>query len=225
MELLELKTNLRSSVGSSPARELRRKGIIPAVLYGPETKTILLSVNISDFEQAMKKGTSGQILFNLVIQNGKTSKKTVMIKELQIHPVSRNFLHIDFYEIDMNRKINVKVPVTVKGKSKGLELGGTLQIVRRELDVLCLPLKVPESIEVDITGIDIGESIHIDEIPIEDDIEIPFDKNFTVVTMLSPKYEEEPEEELEEELEEGEEGEEGEEAAAEEETPEAPDKE
>ncbi len=222
MELLELKTNLRSSVGSSPARELRRKGKIPAVLYGPETETILLSVNISDFEQAMQKGTSSKVLFSLVIQNGKTNKKTVMIKELQIHPVSRNFLHVDFYEIDMNRKINVKVPVTIKGKSKGIELGGTLQIVRRELEVLCLPLKVPESIEVDITDLDIGDSVHVDEIPIEGDIEIPFDVNFTVVTMLSPKYEEEPEEELEEELEEGEEGEE---AAAEEETPEAPDKE
>ncbi len=220
MELLELKTNLRSSVGSSPARELRRIGKIPAVLYGPETEPILLSVNISDFEQAMKKGTSSQVLFSLVIQNGKTNKKTVMIKELQIHPVSRNFLHVDFYEIDMNRKINVKVPVTIKGKSKGLELGGTLQIVRRELEVLCLPLKVPESIEVDITDLDIGESVHIDEIPIEVGIEIPFDVNFTVVTMLSPKFEEELEE-----AEEIEEAEEAEEAAAEEETPEAPNKE
>jgi len=221
VELLELKTNLRSSVGSSPARELRRKGKIPAVLYGPETEPILLYVNIIDFEQAMQKGTSGQVLFSLVIQNGKTNKKAVMIKELQIHPVSRNFLHVDFYEIDMNRKINVKVPVTIKGKSKGLELGGTLQIIRRELEVLCLPLKVPESIEVDITDLDIGDSVHVDEIPLEGDIEIPFDVNFTVVTMLSPKYEEEPKE-LEEELEEAEEAEE---AAAGEETPEAPDKE
>lgn len=220
MELLELKTNLRLSVGSSPARELRRKGKIPAVLYGPETETILLSVNIIDLEQAMQKGTSSQVLFSLVIQNGKTNKKAVMIKELQIHPVSRNFLHVDFYEIDMNRKINVKVPVTIKGKSKGLELGGTLQILRRELEVLCLPLKVPESIEVDITDLDIGDSVHVDEIPLEGDIEIPFDVNFTVVTMLSPKFEEELEE-----AEEVEEAEEAEEAAAEEETPEAPNKE
>jgi len=221
VELLELKTNLRSSVGSSPARELRRKGKIPAVLYGPETEPILLSVNIIDFEQAMEKGTSSQVLFSLVIQNDKTNKKAVMIKELQIHPVSRNFLHVDFYEIDMNRKINVKVPVTIKGKSKGIELGGTLQILRRELEVLCLPLKVPESIEVDITDLDIGDSVHVDEIPLEGDIEIPFDVNFTVVAMLSPKFEEEPKE-LEEELEEAEEAEE---AAAEEETPETPDKE
>ncbi len=217
MELLELKTNLRLSVGSSPARELRRNGKIPAVLYGPETEPILLSVNIIDLEQAMQKGTSSQVLFSLVIQNDKTNKKAVMIKELQIHPVSRNFLHVDFYEIDMNRKINVKVPVTIKGKSKGLEFGGTLQILRRELEVLCLPLKVPESIEVDITDLNIGDSVHVDEIPLEGDIEIPFDVNFTVVTMLSPKFEEE--------LEEAEEVEEAEEAAAEEETPETPDKE
>lgn len=220
MELLELKTNLRLSVGSSPARELRRIGKIPAVLYGPETEPILLSVNIIDLEQAMQKGTSSQVLFSLVIQNDKTNKKAVMIKELQIHPVSRNFLHVDFYEIDMNRKINVKVPVTIKGKSKGIELGGTLQILRRELEVLCLPLKVPESIEVDITDLDIGDSVHVDEIPLEGDIEIPFDVNFTVVTMLSPKFEEELEE-----AEEVEEAEEAEEAAAEEETPETPDKE
>jgi large subunit ribosomal protein L25 len=198
-------------VGSSPARELRRKGKIPAVFYGPETEPILLSVNIIDLEQALKKG----------IQNGKTNKKTVMIKELQTHPVSRSFLHVDFYEIDINRKINVKVPITIKGKSKGLEFGGTLQIIRRELEVLCLPLKIPESIEVDITDLDIGESIHVDEITLEGDIEIPFDANFTIVAMLSPKFEEEPEE-LEEELEEAEEAEE---AAAEKETPEAPDKE
>lgn len=217
MELLELKTNLRLSVGSSPARELRRNGKIPAVLYGPETEPILLSVNIIDLEQAMQKGTSSQVLFSLVIQNDKTNKKAVMIKELQIHPVSRNFLHVDFYEIDMNRKINVKVPVTIKGKAKGLEFGGTLQILRRELEVLCLPLKIPESIEVDITDLDIGDSVHVDEIPLEGDIEIPFDVNFTVVTMLSPKFEEE--------LEEVEEVEEAEEAAAEEETPETPDKE
>lgn len=217
MELLELKTNLRLSVGSSPARELRRNGKIPAVLYGPETEPILLSVNIIDLEQAMQKGTSSQVLFSLVIQNDKTNKKAVMIKELQIHPVSRNFLHVDFYEIDMNRKINVKVPVTIKGKAKGLEFGGTLQILRRELEVLCMPLKIPESIEVDITDLDIGDSVHVDEIPLEGDIEIPFDVNFTVVTMLSPKFEEE--------LEEAEEVEEAEEAAAEEETPETPDKE
>jgi large subunit ribosomal protein L25 len=128
-----------------------------------------------------------------------------MVKELQIHPVSRNFLHIDFYEITMDRKIIVNVPVTTTGKSKGVEIGGILQIIRRELEVQCLPLNVPESIEIDITDLEIGDSIHVADIPRQTDVEFLGDENFTVVTVISPKIEEEevePEEEEAEEVEE-----------------------
>jgi large subunit ribosomal protein L25 len=176
------------------------------VLYGPETESVLLSVNISDIERVLKTGRIGQVLINLVIpNNGETSTKTVMVKELQIHPVSRNFLHIDFYEITMDRKIIVNVPVTTTGKSKGVEIGGILQIIRRELEVQCLPLNVPESIEIDITDLEIGDSIHVADIPRQTDVEFLGDENFTVVTVISPKIEEEevePEEEEAEEVEE-----------------------
>jgi large subunit ribosomal protein L25 len=134
-----------------------------------------------------------------------------MIKELQTHPVSRNFLHIDFYEIDMNRKIRVNVPVTTTGIAPGVELGGLLQIIRRELEVLCLPSEVPESIEIDISSLGMGESIHLSEISLKGNVEFPEDLNFTVVTILSPKVVEEEVEEVEE----------GEEEDTEEETAEA----
>jgi large subunit ribosomal protein L25 len=143
-----------------------------------------------------------------------------MIKELQAHPVSGRFLHIDFYEIDLARKIRVGVPVIATGQSIGVELGGLLQIVRRELEVLCLPTQIPESIKVDVTNLDVGDSIHVEEIQVEGDVEIPADVNFTVVTILAPKVEAEPEEE-EEELEEEAEAAEGEEVAADKEAPEA----
>jgi large subunit ribosomal protein L25 len=134
-----------------------------------------------------------------------------MIKELQTHPVSRNFIHIDFYEINMDRKITVKVPVVTTGVAKGVELGGILQTVRRELEVECLPLEVPESIVIDISDLDIGDSIHVGKISLEGEIEILDDEDYAVVTVVSPRLEEaeEPEEE------EAEEGitEEGEEAA------------
>lgn len=205
MELIELKTNIRTKVGNGPARALRREGKIPAVLYGPETDSILLSVGISDIESALKKGKIGQVLLSLVIQNGETMTRPVMIKELQIHPVSNNYLHVDFYEINMDRKIRTKVPVVTKGKSKGVELGGMLQVIRRELEVLCLPMEVPEVVEIDITELEIGDSIHVNEISLKGDIEISSDVNFTVVTVLSPtKVEEEVTEEEEELLEEGE---------------------
>jgi len=213
LELIELKTNIRTATGNGPARVLRQAGQIPAVFYGPGTESVLLSVNISDIDRVLKKGRIGQALLNLVIQNnGETSAKTVMVKELQLHPVSRNFLHIDFYEVAMDRKIMVNVPVTTTGKAKGVEVGGILQIVRRELEVQCFPLDVPESIEIDIADLDIGDSIHVGDISRQSGIEFLGEENFTVVTVVSPKVEEE-EEPVEEEAEEGEEGiaEEGEE--------------
>ena len=204
MELIELKTNIRTATGNGPARRLRQKGQIPAVLYGPGTESILLAVNISDIEKILKKGRIGQVLLTLVIpNNGDTSTKTVMVKELQLHPVSRNFLHIDFYEVAMDRKIMVNVPVTTTGKAKGVETGGILQIIRRELEVQCFPLDVPESIEIDITDLDIGDSIHVGDIALQREIEFLGEENFTVVTVVSPKIEEE-EEVVEEAEEEGE---------------------
>lgn len=204
MELIELKTNIRTATGNGPARVLRQAGQIPAVLYGPGTESVLLSVNISDIDRVLKKGGIGQVLLNLVIlNNGETSTKTVMVKELQLHPVSRNFLHIDFYEVAMDRKIMVNVPVTTTGKAKGVEVGGILQIIRRELEVQCLPLDVPESIEIDITDLDIGDSIHVGDISLQSEIEFLGGENITIVTIVTPKIEEE-EEPVEEEEEEGE---------------------
>jgi len=200
LEFLELKVNKRKSVGNGPARALRRQKQTPAVLYGPQTESILLSVNNVDLEQAIKKSKGGQVFINLMIQNGKAVSHYAMIKELQTHPVSGGFLHVDFYEIALERKIKVKVPVVAKGKSKGVELGGVLQVVRRDLEVSCLPAQIPDAIEIDITDLDIGDSVHVEEIHLEGEIEIEADVNFTVVTVLSPKVEEE-EEEVEEEAE------------------------
>ncbi|MDL1964377.1 MAG: 50S ribosomal protein L25, partial [Deltaproteobacteria bacterium] len=149
--------------------------------------------------------------------NGENTSRPAMIKELQIHPVSRDYLHVDFYGISMDRKISVKVPVVAKGKSQGVELGGILQIIRRELEIFCLPGEIPDAIELDVTDLDIGDSIHVKEIPLQGDIEIPADVDFTVITILAPKAE------VEEEAEEGEE--EAEEAVAGEETPEVETKE
>jgi large subunit ribosomal protein L25 len=218
LELIELKTEKRTTTGNGPARRLRQEGQIPAVYYGPNTKPVLLSVNKTDLEMVLKKGGVGQVMLNLVIQNnGETLTMPAMIKELQTHPVSRNFIHIDFYEITMDRKITVKVPVVTTGVAKGVELGGILQIVRRELEVECLPLEVPESIVIDITDLDIGDSIHAGKISLEGEIEILEEDNRTVVTVLHPKLEEEEAPE-EEEAEEGvaEEGEEASEAGGEE---------
>jgi large subunit ribosomal protein L25 len=214
LELLELKAKTREQAGKGNARALRQQGRVPAVLYGPDTEVVSLSVSAHDLELLLKKSDSRQQLVNLSLEEGGAAR-SAMIKELQTHPLSDALLHVDFYEVAMDRKIKVRVPVVVIGESVGVEMGGMLQIVRRELEVLSLPLEVPESIVIDITGLDIGDSVHVNEIPLEGDIEIPADVNFTVLTVLSPKMEAEPEEE-EDELGEGEEAAEGEEAEDEE---------
>ncbi|MCG6909830.1 MAG: 50S ribosomal protein L25/general stress protein Ctc [Deltaproteobacteria bacterium] len=211
MKKIELKTKLRTTVGNGPARVLRREGLIPAVLYGPDTETIMLSVPTRALELVTKSANVGQLLLNLTIEGDATVTKTAMVRELQTHPLSGDLIHVDFYEVDMSRKITVNVPIVTTGTSKGVEMGGMLQLVRRELEVLCLPDEIPEAIEVDITDLEIGDSLHVEEIVLGDNVEMPADVNFTVMTVLAPVAEEEEEEEEGEE-EEGVEAEAGEEA-------------
>ena len=205
MEQINLSARLRKVTGNSPARSLRREGRIPAVLYGPKTEPILLSIDSKEFEQITKKSTIGSVLLNLQIQNGDTQNRPAMVKELQTHPVTQRFLHVDFYEIDMQRKIRVMVPVVVRGKARGVEEGGMLQIVSREIEVLCLPTEIPEAFEVDVTDLDIGDAIHLEDIQAVGNVEISGDADVTVVSVLAPKVEVEAVEEIVE----------GEEAAAE----------
>jgi large subunit ribosomal protein L25 len=172
---------------------------MPAVLYGSKTEPLLLSVNTRELEKALKTGRVGQVLINLTIAGKETDPRPVIIKELQTHPVTRALLHADFYEIDMAHEIKVSVPVVAAGKSKGVERGGLLQLIRRELEVSCLPNRIPDAITVDVTDLDIGDSLHVQEIPLEEGIVIPSDVNFTVVTVISAKVEHAEEEEAEEE--------------------------
>ncbi|MBW1813157.1 MAG: 50S ribosomal protein L25 [Deltaproteobacteria bacterium] len=222
MEFIELNADIRQSVGNGPAKALRRDGRVPAILYGPGKDAVMLSVSTSELGNIIKDSSKGQLFVEIVIGDKAKEKRYAMVKELQTSPVSREILHIDFYEISMDRKIRVNVPVVAVGKSKGVELGGVLNIIRRELEVLCLPGEIPDAFEIDITDMDVGDSVHVDEIPLMGDVEIQADVNFTVLTIVSPKVEEEPEveeEELGDEIE-GE-GEEGAEAASDTETSES----
>jgi large subunit ribosomal protein L25 len=185
LDLIELKTTLRTATGNGPARQLRRQGQIPAVLYGPKTESILLAVNALDIEHVLRRGHLRQAVLGLSIDDG--TVRTAMFRELQTHPVTGKFLHADFYEVSMDQKIAVKVPVLITGKSIGVENGGMVQVVRRELEVLCLPNAIPDTITIDVTALDMGDSVHVEDIALPEGAEITGDVNYTVVTILSPK--------------------------------------
>lgn len=208
MDIIQLNAKPRQKTGKGAARALRRQGRIPAVLYGAGRDTQPISVSIQELERMFNNPKFTRGLINLAVENGGDSRQTVMIKEFQRDPAKDHYLHIDFYRIQMDQKLSVMVPVTTTGTSKGVEEGGILQIIRRELEVYCLPANIPEQIEIDITELEIGDSVHVSEIPLPEGVEIPYEVDFTILTVVSPKMAE-PEAEIsgEEALEEAEEAE------------------
>ncbi|MBW1740896.1 MAG: 50S ribosomal protein L25/general stress protein Ctc [Deltaproteobacteria bacterium] len=200
MEIFDLKAFHRNTFGKNSARALRRQGLIPAVLYGPKRESMPLTVSPFELDKVYKESGTERVILNLIIKNGGTQDVTAMVKELQTSPVTDQYLHVDFYEISLDQEITVSVLVEVTGKSKGVERGGFLQVVRHELEISCLPADMPDKIEVDVTNLDIGDSIHVEDIELGDKIRLLTDTHLTVVTVVAPKVEEEAvsEEEAEE---------------------------
>jgi len=181
LEIFDLKTTQRNTFGKSSARALRRQGLVPAVLYGPRRESVPLSLSPLDLDKIYKASGTERVILNLMIENGGTRNATVVVKEVQAAPVTGQYLHIDFYEISLNEEIVVNVPVEVTGRSKGVERGGFLQLVRHELEISCLPTDMPDKIEIDVTSLDIGDSIHIGDIDLGDKGRLLADTGLTVL--------------------------------------------
>jgi large subunit ribosomal protein L25 len=192
LEQLELNAATRTTAGNGPARRLRQQGLIPAVLYGPTAAPVMLTINGRDFERLLQKGNVGRTIVSLILQNDPGAPKAVIMKELQRHPVNGQFLHVDFYEIAMDRKLRVMVPIVTKGKAKGEEFGGMLQIIEREIEVFCLPRAIPEHLEVDVTDLAVGDTLHVADILLPAGVELAPGDNYTVLTIVSQKAEAAP---------------------------------
>ncbi|MDL2321504.1 50S ribosomal protein L25/general stress protein Ctc [Desulfosarcina sp. OttesenSCG-928-B08] len=190
METLSLKASPRDAVGNGPSRVLRRNGKIPAILYGAKIEPVKLAIEKTELEPVFKTGSVSQKLLNLEITNGSGNRR-VMIKDVQRHPVSRRLLHLDLYEVAMDKKLRLMVPVVTTGKPIGVEMGGMLQIIRRELEVVCLPDRIPQAITIDVTAMDVGHSFHVKDLKLEDGIDVPAEVNFTILTVLGTKRSEE----------------------------------
>lgn len=189
MESLELQATVRTTKGNNQAKALRRGGNIPAVLYGPGAPTVSLFLNRLNLDTLLKKYPMSRLVFDLNIEGDTKSPRKAMVKEIQTHPVSRAILHADFYEVSAERKISVQVPVIAMGKSKGVEMGGMLQIIRRKLEVSCLPNQIPEAIRIDVTELGIGDVVHVKDIKPPEGVEIPAEVNFTVITVVGARAE------------------------------------
>ena len=209
--VLNVEPRVRTGKGGS--RKVRADGLVPAVVYGKGIETLNLRVD----PKALQQATATEAGWNTLITlkgDGPYDGKVVVLKDMQIDAIRREPKHVDFYALDMKKKIAFMVPVSPQGKSKGEKEGGTLQLVRHELEVFCLPTNIPPSIEINVEELEVGDAVHIDEVSFPEGAESRHDVNFTVLTVVS-RMAEEVEETEEEDLLEGELAEEGSEEAEE----------
>ncbi|WP_020587512.1 50S ribosomal protein L25 [Desulfobacter curvatus] len=212
MELIELSVAKREGTGKGAARRLRADNAIPGIVYGAKKEPVKLSIDVTAFDKVIRENGTTGLFFDLNIEGD--SARSVMLKEIQMDPFGLRYQHIDFHEIDMDKKVSIVVPVETEGVSAGVKEGGMLQIIRRELEVICKPKFTPESIKLDISALEIGDGIHVEDIDLGDEIEIPFDNNFTVITIVPPESDAGEDEETEDQAEIGEVAEAAEEAKA-----------
>ena len=203
MAQAELNVEIRENAGKSVARKLRAAGMVPAVVYGKGMEPTPIVVEPRALEKAVDTDAGWNTLLTLKGAS-QVEGKVVVLKALDLHAIKRNMVSADFHAIDVKKKVAFMVPVNAVGTSLGQKEGGTLQIIRKELEVICLPTAIPQSIDIDVTELVVGSVLHVEDIPVPEGVEIPYDVNFTVITVKGHK----------EEVEEIEEGEEGVEAVA-----------
>ena len=189
-QTLELKATARERSGKGAARKSRRQGLIPAVIYGDGKAPEVIDVPSAELVKYYGKGHFLTTLVNLDVSGRKTQ---VIPRDVQVDPVRDFVIHVDFLRVSANSTIRVGIPVAFRNhdKSPGLKRGGVLNVVRHEVELYCRADGIPETIEVDLEGLDIGASVHISHIKLPPNTRpVIQDRDFTVATIAGAQAEE-----------------------------------
>lgn len=212
MEQISMASEPRDKTGKCPSRRLRKAGRVPAILYGSGAKgAVQLSLSNKELEKVLHTSAGENVLINLSLEDGK-SVKTVMVKEVSRHPLKGSVEHVDLFEVLMDKKVVVEVPIHLVGKAEGLAFGGIVQQETRKVRVECLPDKIPGSLDADVSALGIGQALHMSDIKLPEGVKVLDDLEEMVVSVVAPvaeveaKTAEEVEEELAKSFEEKEEG-------------------
>ena len=203
-----LAVELRDGTGKSVTRKLRRAGRVPAVVYGHGKANVSLTFDPKSLESILKTSDAGVNTLIGLEGDPAISGKTVLVKELQRDPIHGSLVHADLFEVDPEEKISVSVPVHVVGTAEGIMMGGILDHALREIELECLPSAIPDAIELDVTSLKLGDSVHVRDLTVAEGVSVRTHEELPVVSVILPTVvEEEPEvtdEELEGEVVEGE---------------------
>ena len=206
-----LKGEVRESIGKASAKTARKSGMIPCIVYGDEKDPVSISINYISALKLYNTGRMLTTLLDLELSNG--DKMKVIPKEIQIDPVKDNIIHIDMLRLAEDARVSVEIQVNFIGEddSPGIKTGGVLTVTRYSVELDCPAIKIPESIDVDISNLNMGESVKLSDVTLPEDVNpVITDRDITIASVTAP-VEEVEEEIIEEESEEGEEDAEGEE--------------
>lgn len=180
-----LEVEKRESQGKGPAKRLRTEGKIPAIFYGHGEEPISLTIDAKMLHNILHAHAAENIIFDVKIPGQKNLLKAI-IREVQHHPVRGDILHLDLLHISMTKKLHVSVPIVLVGSPVGvMTKGGILQHILHELEIECLPGEIPEHIEVDVTDLDVGDSIHLRDLSLEK-VNILTDAQRSIATVVPP---------------------------------------
>ena len=196
MKQVSLSVKIREGKGKSLNKKLRQNGWIPAVIYGRSKEPLSLEVPVKEFTKALRGAAGSNVIINLSAadQFNQIANRTALVKEVQQHPLSGNVLHVDFHEISLTEEIKVNVPIVSKGEAIGVKMdGGVLDHSLWELQISCLPTEIPDRIEVDVSGLKIGSSVHVGDLKAPGGVKILTDPNVSVFSVKHPTQEIVPE--------------------------------
>jgi len=200
MEQITLAARIRTEKGKGAARKIRRDKQIPAIFYGPNREPVMLAVEESALRDIQRHTTGENAILGLQIESDQGSEtRSVMIKELQTDPVLDTVFHADFYEISMDKELTIDIPIQLINTPIGVTNGGILQQVKREVSVTGLPGNLVEALEGDVSELDIGDSLHLNDLAIPEGITLNEDETMTIAVVAAPTVIVEEEEEVEEE--------------------------
>ena len=188
-----LKAEKRDDLGKGAARTLRRAGRVPAVLYGRDLESVHLSVDAHEAHHLFHTISVDNTIVDLAVDGEKKPYPT-LVREIQTHPWKASLVHIDFLRIQEGVAVDLEIPVELVGVPVGVRLrGGVLEQIVHELEVRCIPSKIPESFTLDVTALDINDSLHVSDIPLTEGVEILMPPEQTICAVAIPRVIEEPE--------------------------------
>ncbi len=172
MSEMTIKVEKREQTGKNANRQLRALGALPAVVYGDKKEPVPITIDRKKVIELLKKGGGENAVFKLELAGTKASRHA-MIRDLQVDPISRRIIHIDFQRIDLKQKVKVEVPIQLVGEPTGVKNeGGVLDFVTREIEVECLPNDIPPALEIDVSALAIGDHIEAKDIPLPESVEL-----------------------------------------------------